>query len=126
MGAGRNVALNELNFRGIVTVTADTTVVASDSGVLMVAGGTANLTFTLPAVADCKGKMFMFVNLVNYNMTIAGATSVIVALHNAAAASVAFSTTSEKIGGAFLIIGDGTYYYAFNFSAGANMVTVAS
>ena len=127
MGATRTVALNELNIRGTAVVTADTTVVASDSGVIFIANGTANLTFTLPAIAAGKGKMFIFVNRVDYNMTIASAGSLdnIVAMHDAAADSVAFSTTSEKIGGAMMIVGDGTYWYAFNLSAGANTVTVA-
>ena len=102
-----------------------TTITPDDSGTLFVDRSTSAHTYTLPAVADCKGKHFLFVKVGTANMVIAGATAKIIAMNNAAAASVAFSTLSEKIGGAMLIIGDGDYYYAFNISAGANTVTVA-
>ena len=104
-----------------------TTVTADDSGSLFIDTSTSAHTYTLPAVALGKGKVFMFVKRGTANMIIASAGSLdnIVAFNDAAADSVAFSTTNEKIGGAMMIVGDGTYWYAFNMSAGANTVTVA-
>ena len=104
-----------------------TTITPDDSGTLFVDRSTSAHTYTLPAVADCKGKHFLFVKVGSGDMVIAGGTTdKMVAFNDAAADSVAFSTASEKIGGAMLIIGDGDYYYAFNISAGANTVTVAT
>ena len=127
MSTARTVALSEMNLRGTAVVTASTTVTADDSGVIFISNGSGAVTFTLPAIALGKGKMFIFINRVDQNMTIASAGSLdnIVAFHDVAADSVAFSTSSEKIGGAMLIVGDGTYWYAMNMSAGANTVTVA-
>ena len=104
-----------------------TTITPDDSGSLFVDMSASNHTYTLPAVADCEGKCFMFIKVGAGNMTIAGGTvDKMIALNDAAADSIAFSTANEKIGGAALIVGDGTYYYAFNISAGANTVTVAT
>ena len=131
MGATRTTALNELNIRGLATVTgATTTVVPSDSGVYFISAATGTHTFTLPLVAECAGKMFMFINRVNYGMTVQTATDStsldkLVAFNNAGADKVKFLTTNELIGGALQILGDGSYYYAFNISAGANTLTAS-
>ena len=104
-----------------------TTVTADDSGSLFIDKSTSTHTYTLPAIALGAGKAFMFFKLGTGTMTIASAGSLdnIVAFNDVAADSVSFGTTNEKIGGAMLIIGDGTYWYAMNMSAGANTVTVA-
>ena len=132
MGATRTIALNELPIRGTCTVTGSTTtVVPSDSGIYFVDAATGTHTFTLPAVADCAGKMFCFVNRVNYNMavqtcTATGSLDKMVTFNDATADKVTFQTASGKIGGGLKILGDGSYYYAFNMSAGTNTLTVTS
>ena len=50
----------------------------------------------------------------------------LVALHNAAADGISFTTASNHIGCACQVISDGVKYYAFNMSSGAQTVTVIS
>lgn len=109
-----------------VEKSANYTVVAADNMNEFVAAGGTGVNFTLPAIAT--GYRFFFRNQVDQNMTVTSAEGTnIVALHNASASSVAFSTTSEKIGGAFLVRSNeqGTKWIVENRSAGANTITVA-
>ncbi|WP_020475716.1 head decoration protein [Zavarzinella formosa] len=104
--------------------TADYTVTAADSGKQFTTTGAAGaVNFTLPACA--KGYRFRFVNIVNQNMTITAPSGKLVTFNNAAATSVAFSTSGNKIGAAVEITTDetGTKYIALLF--GANTPTVA-
>jgi len=89
-------------------VTADRTVVAADHGTLFICqGGSANVNFTLPAMLH--GYAFGFYNAQDYNMTITSAPAdTLIVYNDAAADSVALSTTSEKIGGGFNVYGTST------------------
>lgn len=59
-------------------------------------GATGAVTFTLPTPGrQLLGVWYEFVNVVDQNMAVAGALAT---LHNAAAASVTASTSSQKIG----------------------------
>jgi len=89
-------------------VTADRTVVAADHGTLFIClGGSANVNFTLPAMLH--GYAFGFYNAQDYNMTITSAPAdTLIVLNDAAADSVALSTSSEKIGGGFNVYGTST------------------
>ena len=114
----RNVALTELPFRGIAindatANTAAVTVYASDSGILFINKFAATTTYTLPAVADCAGKVFEFMSYVANNLVIAGATSVIVGGNTSAGVAGATVTLTGVIGGHGKIVGDGTNYYFF-------------
>jgi hypothetical protein len=120
MGATRTVALTELPFRGISVNTTETaiTVVASDSGVIFVNENASACTYTLPTVALAKGKWFWFFNVGAAGMVITGGTTdVMVGLNDAAADTVTFGTTSEKIGAACAIFCDGTNYFVLPFNA---------
>lgn len=78
---------------------ADYTVLQSDNGTLFTTlGASGAVTFTLPAIR--AGYSFGFLNMVDQNMTIAsaGSNDNIVAPNDLTADSVAFSTSSEKIG----------------------------
>lgn len=114
----RDVALNELAFRGIAIndATANTdevAVYASDSGILFINKYAGTTTYTLPAVADCKGKIFHFMSYVANNLVILGTTAVIVG-GNASAGVIGLKVTlGGVIGGHGYIIGDGTNYYFF-------------
>ena len=106
----------------VVAKTASYAVLAADSGkTFTTTGAIGAVEFTLPAVA--AGLNFTFCNTVDQNMTVT-ATDKIVALHNAAADGVAYSTASEKIGGVFHVVCDGTKWLVS--SPCANTVTVAS
>lgn len=91
-------------YRKVILVTADKTLTAADSGCLFVTNGTAAVNFTLPAMLE--GLEFTFYNAVDYNMTITAAPAdTMVAYNDIAADSVALSTSSEKVGGCFDVIG---------------------
>lgn len=109
-----------------VIKTTDYTVVAADNGKLFTNEGAAGaVNFTLPTVA--AGYRFWFKSVADQNLTVTGAAGTVIALNNAAATSVAFSTASQKIGGGFMVESNaaGTKWRVQTFSAGANTVTVA-
>lgn len=115
-------------FRAIVTSTVSataTTVTPDDSGTLFIDASTSTHTYTLPAVADCKGKAFWFSKVADAVMIVSGETAdKMIAFNDAAADYISFQTASERIGAALLVVGDGNYYFPFNMSAGANTLTV--
>lgn len=85
-------------FENEIAKTADYTLVAADNGRLFTNTGAAGaVVFTLPAIAP--GLIFSFLGIANQNITITSAEGTnIVALNNAGATSVAFSTSGNKIG----------------------------
>jgi hypothetical protein len=110
--------------RTVTAKTGDYTVVIADTGkVLTTLGASGAVNFTLPAVASATGREFTFVNAVDQNMTVTAPSGTMVTFNNAAATSVAFSTSSQKIGGGVRVVCDGAHYYAF--PSGSNTVTVA-
>lgn len=82
----------------------------SESGkVFTTTGATGAVTFTLPDPASTKaGTVFTFVNTVDQNMIVATTADKMVALNDAAATNVTFSTTSQKIGAAVRAVCDGS------------------
>lgn len=116
MGATRDVALSELNFRGI-SINPETTenvvaitVAPSDSGVLFINKETSGtVTYTLPPVALGKGKMFWFYEGYATAIKLLITTSSIVG--NNTTNAVASCTAS--VGSCGFVVGDGDYYYLF-------------
>lgn len=105
---------------------ADKTVAASDSGTEFIA--TAAVNITLPALADAgAGFRIRARQTANANLTVTAPSGKMIAFNNAAATSVAASTSNEKIGAGFevTILPDFTKYIANSLNAGANTVTVA-
>lgn len=92
------------------TTQSTTDVTADDSGTLFVNLSTNAHTYTLPAVGDGKGKVWLFFN--------AEGTAAI-AVTSATASKFKISDTNSttntevnhEIGGCILVIGDGTWYY---------------
>jgi hypothetical protein len=120
MGATRTVGNTAIPFRGISVNTSETaiTVYASDSGILFVNSNSSACTYTLPAVADAKGKMFWFTCKGAGGIVITGGTTdVMVGLNAAEADSCAFSTSSQKIGASCAVFCDGTNYFLMAFNA---------
>lgn len=98
----------------VVAKTTSYTVLATDTNTTFTTTGAAGaVTFTLPTLA--RGLRFRFQNVVDQNMVVAGAAGTIVALNNAAATSVTFSTASQKIGAAVEVVANeaGTKWLAF-------------
>lgn len=89
--------------------TTNYTVAASDSGtVFHTTGASGAVNFTLPAI-NTGPWHFLFINGADQNMTVTAATAdTAVTYNDLAADSVAFSTSSEKIGGAVEVWCDGT------------------
>ncbi|OGT57674.1 MAG: hypothetical protein A3E01_02750 [Gammaproteobacteria bacterium RIFCSPHIGHO2_12_FULL_63_22] len=110
-----------------VAKTADYSVVAADNGTLFTTTAAAgNVVFTLPTIA--RGLMFEFLNVVDFNMTVASAAGDdMVSINDASADSIAFSTGSQKIGGHVIVHSNdaGTKWYVRNLSPG-NTITTAT
>ena len=112
----RDVGLNELPIRGLAindatANTAAVTVYASDSGILFVNKFATAATYTLPAVADAKGKMFWFYNVGAAGMVIKAPSAIMVATNNAACTNATFGTANLMIGAGCMVFSDGTSYY---------------
>ncbi len=95
--------------RKVVAKTASYTLTEADCGTVFTnRGASGAVTFTLPAVATSNGLWYEFFVVAGQDVTIDGPADTLVVFNDAAADSVAFSTTSEKIGGAVTAICDGT------------------
>jgi len=109
----RDVALNEMNFRGFVINTEETaiTVDASDAGIIFLQNYASATTYTLPTVTLGAGKMFMFCNINTATSTlITSTTALIKGSYTGGAAKT--TLTSGGVGDFCIIVGDGTYWYA--------------
>ena len=112
----------------VVAKTASYTITSGDFGtVFTTRGAEAAVTFTLPAAASKnKGEWALFLNVADQNMLVAGADEGIVTFNDLTADSVAYQTSSEKIGGAFLAISDGTSWVVAPLAMETQTITVAS
>lgn len=114
-----------LGFKDIVAKTADYTVLAADNDKIFTnQGASGAVVFTLPTTI-VKGFRARFMGEANQNITVAAPSGKLVAFNNAAATSVALSTSGNKIGSGFEITAnaDATKYLAMPIGAGT--VTVA-
>ena len=112
----------------VTAKTSDYTVTAVESGTIFTtegAGGAVN--FTLPSQG--AGLHFWFTNAEDQNMTITADTAdTMVTFNDVAADSVAFSTSSEKVGGAAFVFSDGTKWMVqlMTYDGADQAVTVAT
>lgn len=115
-------------FRDVVAKTGDYSVTEADHDTLFTNRGAAGaVNFTLPATAE-KGLRYSFYVVADQNVTVTGGTAdTMVTANDAAADSVAWSTSSEKIGGGFDVYGDGTSWLVISHLAqDGHTVTVAT
>lgn len=114
----RNVPCSEIPLRGvIVDTTGSRTLYPSDSGIMFVSTYAGNVEYTLPAVADCAGKIFLFIQADDGNMKITSAAANIVVRGQSATTqqtSVQYDTNPE--GSACAVMGDGTRFLFLNFT----------
>lgn len=98
-----------LQFKKSVAKTASYTVKAIDHDIRFSNYGAAGaVTYTLPPIADVwDGWSADFTILAAQTMTITAPSGKLIAANNAGATSIAFSTTSEKIGNGVTIYYDG-------------------
>jgi hypothetical protein len=102
------------------------TLVAADSGTEFYATAAATVTFPSLATAG-EGFRVRAHQTADANLTGTAPSGKLIAFNNTAATSIAFSTTSQKIGAGFevALLPDATKYFAANISAGENTVTVS-
>ena len=108
----RDVALNVMEWRGwtINTDESAITVLASDSGIMFLQNYASATTYTLPAVAEGKGKMFMFCNINTATSTLVTSTTALIkGTYTGGAAKT--TITSAAVGESVTIVGDGAYWY---------------
>lgn len=112
----------------IVVKTSSYTITPDDFGtVFTTRGATGAVTFTLPAAGSTNsGEWVLFVNVADQNMIVAGADEGIVTFNDLTADSVAYQTTSEKIGGSFIAISDGSSWAVMPLAEETQTITVAS
>lgn len=127
------VRLNSFNGLGshapiIKKISASATLTAADSGTIYhVTGATAAVTVTLPAISTGPFS-FLIINGSDVDLTVAAGTAdTAVTFNDLAADSVAFSTSSEKIGGAVEVYCDGvTLFVLGRICSSYQNVTIAS
>ena len=114
----RNVALNELHFRGI-SINAETgtdvvaiDVEAYDSGVIFInKEESGTVTYTLPVVSEGKGKMWWFYSAYAVSIAITSGTSSTLVTPGSATATTL--TSAAAVGECAMVVGDGSFYYVF-------------
>lgn len=117
-----------LAYRWMEAKTADYQVTKYDSGTIFhTTGATANVNFTLPLISDGPF-YFMFIAGADVNLTITAKTAdTAVTFNDLAADSVAFSTSSELIGGSAEVFCDGTTLFVLpRIAVETQTVTVAT
>ena len=99
-----------------VAATTATTVTPDDSGTLFISLATGVHTYTLPAVADGKGKVFIFFQAdTTAAVKVASTAANIMGVDSATGTTL---TSGALIGDCAMIIGDGTNYLFFNLGQG--------
>jgi len=96
----------------IVAKTSDYTIPPEDCGTYFTTEAASDaVNFTLPTTLQTGWHAWFFV-AENQSMTVTAPTGLLIAFNDVAADSIAFSTTSEKAGGAIHVICDGSKYMA--------------
>jgi len=120
--------VNGLPLRWTEAKTASYQVTKEDSGTIFhTTGATAAVNFTLPPITDGPF-YFMFINGADVDMTVTSKVAdTAVTYNDLAADSVAFSTSSEKIGGSVEVFCDGTTLFVLpRIASNYQNVTVAT
>lgn len=115
--------------REVVALTANTTLTNYDIGKIFTnRGATGSITITLPAAdSENAGGIITVMTLADQSVTVASSPAdKLVILNDAAADSVAVSTSSEKIGAVLDFISDGTNFFAASRCVGATTITTAT
>lgn len=100
-------------FNVVAKVAAYTCKVKESGTFFTTEGATAAVTFTLPAVASSTNVCYWFYSAEDLALTITAPAGTLVCGNNAAATSVSYETANNIIAGAFMLVCDGTLWYAF-------------
>jgi hypothetical protein len=103
------------------------TVLTTDFGsVLTTRGASGTITFTLPASSGNGGAWVLFLNCADQTMEVAGADEELVVFNDLTADKIGFAQSSEKIGGMFLAICDGTSWVVAPIATETQTIAVTS
>jgi hypothetical protein len=101
---------------------------AGQSGSLISTEGAGGaITFTLPAVATSAGVHYWFQNAEDQNMIITGPANLMTTFNDITATSIAFQTSSEKVGGGAFAICDGSKWHVqiMTYDGADQLVTIS-
>lgn len=113
----------------VIALTANTTLTNYDIGKIFTnRGATGSVTITLPAAnSENAGGVISVITVADQTVTVASSPAdKLVIFNDAAADSVAISTSSEKIGAVLDFISDGTNFFAASRCVGATTITTAT
>ena len=104
------------------------TLTYDEAGLLYYVTYAGTCAITLPAnTLALKGRWFLILQTVDQTLSVAAATvDTLIADGDIAADSVAFSTSSHKAGGLFLVIGTGAAWAVVNMSVGCTMTVTTN
>ena len=131
-----DASASEMSFAGeavirpkiqVVPKTADYTITSADFGKIFTNRGDGDaITFTLPAASGNEDEVVWFFSVADQNFTVATANEELVTFNDLTADSISFSQGSEKIGGGFMAVCDGTSWIVVPLATETQTVTVAS
>jgi len=105
------VPLVRTTVRSAATGNLTTTITPDDSGTLFISLTTGTHAYVLPAVADGKGKSWLFFNAeTTQAISVASTAANMMGIDSATGTTI---TSDAVLGSALLVIGDGTNYFAF-------------
>ena len=116
------------HLKAVIAPGTSTLTIGQSGSMISTEGATGAVTFTLPAVATSAGVHYWFQNAEDQNMIIAAPAYTMVTFNDVAADSIAFSTSSEKVGGGAFTYCDGAKWMMqlMTYDASAQAVTVAT
>ena len=123
-----NYIIDDIAFKfNVVAKIAAYTCKVKESGTFFTTeGATAAVTFTLPAVASSANVCYWFASMEDLAMTITAPAATLVCGNNIAATSVSYETGSNIIAGAFMVVCNGTKWFAVPMRPqGDAIITVA-
>ena len=114
-GVDDNHIIDDFSFRlNMSDKAADYTCLVRESGtVFTTSAATTAVNFTLPVATD--GVIYWFISGSDGEMMVTAPTAIIVCHDNAAATTIAWTTTAETTGSGFMFFSDGTKWYCANF-----------
>jgi hypothetical protein len=111
----------------VTAKTEDYAVLVGDFGTIFTTRGAGGaVTFTLPAASGNSGQWVEFYCVADQNMIITGTDEELVVLNDLTADSIAFQTASEKIGGGFRAVCDGTSWIVVPLATETQTITITS
>jgi len=111
----------------IVNKTASYTITSADFGKIFTNRGDGDaIIFTLPAASGNAGEVVEFYSVSDNDFSVTGTDEELVTLNDLTADKVGWATASEKIGGGFKAICDGTSWLMIPYGTETQTLTITS